>query len=290
MKGEMCMKNIVLIGGDARSLEVIQTLSSSGCKLSVIGFDTYDTLPEQVTALPGSTTDFSKYDVIILPVDGVGASGEVNCPYNSETFTLTKSMLTTAKHCRIFSGITGNYLKKHTAPGQVETIFTRDDVAIHNSIPTAEATLNIAIEHTDTTIHGTPVAVLGFGRVGKTVARLFQQVGADVTALMRSNEEAAKSTVMDMKNAHTDELTERISDFQIVINTVPHLLLGEAVLAEMAPGTLVIDLASKPGGTDFEAAEKLGIQAIHALGLPGKTAPKTAGQILADTIMKMLDE
>ena len=54
--------------------------------------------------------------------------------------------------------------------------------------------------------------------------------------------------------------------------------------------TLIIDLASKPGGTDFRYAEKRGIKAILTPGLPGIVAPKTAGQILANVLAELLHE
>ena len=53
---------------------------------------------------------------------------------------------------------------------------------------------------------------------------------------------------------------------------------------------IVIDLASEPCGTDFSAAEELGITAKKALGLPGKFAPKTAGEILKETVLNILSE
>ncbi|MCT9846916.1 hypothetical protein N7563_22945, partial [Leclercia adecarboxylata ATCC 23216 = NBRC 102595] len=53
---------------------------------------------------------------------------------------------------------------------------------------------------------------------------------------------------------------------------------------------LIIDLASKPGGTDFRYAEKRGIKAILAPGLPGIVAPKTAGQIVANVLVNLLKD
>jgi dipicolinate synthase subunit A len=58
----------------------------------------------------------------------------------------------------------------------------------------------------------------------------------------------------------------------------------------MPPHTLIIDLASKPGGTDFRYAEKRGIKALLAPGLPGIVAPKTAGQIVANVMAQLLKE
>ena len=53
---------------------------------------------------------------------------------------------------------------------------------------------------------------------------------------------------------------------------------------------MIIDLASYPGGVDFAYAEKCGIKAIHALSLPGKIAPKSAGEIIESTILNILKE
>ena len=52
----------------------------------------------------------------------------------------------------------------------------------------------------------------------------------------------------------------------------------------------MIDLASKPGGIDFDAARELGVNTIWALSLPGKVAPISAGQIICDTIHNILTE
>ena len=76
----------------------------------------------------------------------------------------------------------------------------------------------------------------------------------------------------------------------IIFNTVPAPVISRQVLDELAPETLIIDLASEPGGTDFDYASKLGITVVHALGIPGKFAPRTAGEILKSTILSMLTE
>ena len=53
---------------------------------------------------------------------------------------------------------------------------------------------------------------------------------------------------------------------------------------------MLIDLASKPGGVDFSAAKELGIHAVQALSLPGKTAPRAAAEIIKNTIYNMMEE
>ena len=74
----------------------------------------------------------------------------------------------------------------------------------------------------------------------------------------------------------------------ICINTVPHMILDAAILSKMVNFSVIIDIASKPGGTDFAFAREKGLKAIHALGLPGKTVPKTAGEIVSGVLYKLL--
>ena len=76
----------------------------------------------------------------------------------------------------------------------------------------------------------------------------------------------------------------------MVFNTVPALIFDEPRLRALAPSTLIIDLASRPGGVDFAAAAGLGLKTIWALSLPGRVAPKSAGIILKDTVLNILKE
>lgn len=167
-------------------------------------------------------------------------------------------------------------------------LFDRDDVAIYNSIPTVEGTLMMVIQHTDYTIHGSNVMVLGFGRTGMSVARAFQSLGAHVKVGARRSEHIARITEMMFSPFHMQDIEKEVGNIDIVINTIPYLVVTANVIAKMPAHTLVIDLASKPGGTDFRYAEKRGVKALLAPGLPGIVAPKTAGQILANVLSQLL--
>ena len=83
---------------------------------------------------------------------------------------------------------------------------------------------------------------------------------------------------------------DSITDYDIVINTVPALVLTRSELEMMKKDALIIDLASKPGGTDFEAAQRLGRRVVHALALPGRTAPITSGKIIAEAVRNIFIE
>jgi dipicolinate synthase subunit A len=169
-------------------------------------------------------------------------------------------------------------------------LFERDDVAIYNSIPTVEGTIMIAIQHTDFTIHGSNIVVLGLGRVGMSVARTFHALGAKVKVGARKSEHLARITEMGLTAFHLQDIEHSVKDTDICINTIPFPIVTASVISKMPVHTLIIDLASKPGGTDFRYAEKRGIKAILTPGLPGIVAPKSAGVILANVLTQLLKE
>ncbi|OCA86086.1 dipicolinic acid synthetase subunit A [Bacillus sp. FJAT-27225] len=282
---------IAIMGGDARQLEIIRKLTELDAKLSLIGFEQLDHAFTGAQKEKLAEADFSMYDALILPVSGTSMDGHVETIFSNEQVVLTDEILAkTPETCTIFSGITNSYLtgivKK--AKRRLVLLFERDDVAIYNSIPTVEGTIMMAIQHTDFTIHGSNVAVLGFGRTGMSVARTFHVLGAKVKAGARKSEHLARITEMGIHPFHLSEIEKEIRDADIVINTIPHPIVSASVISKMASHTLIIDLASKPGGTDFRYAEKRGIKALLAPGLPGIVAPKTAGQILANVLSQLL--
>lgn len=163
-----------------------------------------------------------------------------------------------------------------------------DEIAIRNSIPTAEGAIQIAMEELPVTIHGSSAVVIGFGRVGITLTRTLISLGADTLVCARSLAQLARAEEMHASTLHISSLATACASADMVFNTVPAIVLTEEILATMGKGSLIVDLASAPGGTDFEAAARFGIKAILALGLPGKVAPKTAGRILADSIPQLI--
>lgn len=282
---------IAVIGGDARQIEVIRKLIEQNAKLSLVGFEQLDHAFSGVVKEKVNELDFSEMDAIILPVSGTNLDGKVETIFSNESVILTKDILTkTPSHCVIYSGISNPYLNSITnmADRKLVQLFERDDVAIYNSIPTVEGTIMMAIQHTDFTIHGSQVMVLGLGRTGMSVARTFQALGAQVKVGARKSEHIARITEMGMKPFYLEQLEEEIKDVDICINTIPVKIVTAKIIAGMPPQTLIIDLASKPGGTDFKYAEKRGIKALLAPGLPGIVAPKTAGRILSNVLSQLL--
>lgn len=284
---------IAVIGGDARQLEVIKSLTENDAKLSLVGFEQLGHSFSGATKEKLEELELDKLDSIILPVPGTNLEGKVETIFSNETVILTSALLTkTPSHCTVYSGISNAYLDgiAKKANRRLVRLFERDDVAIYNSIPTVEGTIMMAIQHTDFTIHGSKVLVLGLGRVGMSVARVFHLLGAKVKVGARKTEHIARITEMGLQPCYLKDLEEEVKDTDICINTIPSKIVTAKVIAKMPAHTLIIDLASKPGGTDFRYAEKRGINALLAPGLPGIVAPKTAGRILANVLTQLLEE
>lgn len=157
-----------------------------------------------------------------------------------------------------------------------------------NALPTAEGALRLAMENTPSTISGSRVTVIGYGYCGKAIADRLYCLDADVTVIARNESSRAVAENCGLKSAPMDMIANIPSD--IIFNTVPTLVLTKPILRQLDRSTLIIDIASKPGGVDFDAAEKLGIKTLHALGIPGKYTPRTAGEILKTTVLSILSK
>lgn len=168
--------------------------------------------------------------------------------------------------------------------------FARPELAVYNAIPTAEGCIGILLQQRTRTLWGAEVLVLGFGPVGQALAVRLSALGAGVTVCARRPEQRALAESLGLRAAPLTALAGLAPAFDTVVNTIPAPVLTEPVLTALRPGSLIVDLASKPGGTDFAAAQRLGCKAIHALSLPAACAPDTAGEAVARTVLTILRE
>ncbi|MUK89863.1 dipicolinic acid synthetase subunit A [Ornithinibacillus sp. L9] len=283
---------IAVIGGDARYLELIRQLKSlSDTEIILVGYDKLEQGFTGLNQMDFGDLEIDQLDVVILPITGTDKEGNVETVFSDQEIALTKEWFEQLNEgALVFTGITNDYLSSVTQDTNTDLVplLNRDDVAIYNSIPTAEGTIMMAIEHTDYTIHSSKVIVAGFGRVGHTVANKFSALGAKVSVAARSTKDLARITEMGLHAIPLDDLADYTNECDILINTIPALVIDKNSIQHLPPHALILDLASKPGGTDFEFAKQRGIKAILSRSLPSIVAPKTAGKILADVITQIL--
>jgi dipicolinate synthase subunit A len=169
--------------------------------------------------------------------------------------------------------------------------FARPELATLNAIPTAEGCISLLLQNRKRTLWNSPVLVVGYGHIGSALAARLCALGAEVTVAARRAEQRALALASGCAEAaDTSALARLTPQFDTVVNTAPARLLTAEVLAAMPAGSLIVDLASRPGGTDFAAARELGLTAIHALSLPAVCAPESAGEFVARTVLEILTE
>src|SRR5690625_39754 len=285
---------IAVIGGDARYLELIRQLRKlSKMETILVGYDKLEQGFTEVKQMNFFDLEPSELDIVILPITGTDHHGNVEVIFSNQVITLTEKWFSELKKSTlVFTGMMNDYLKNVTEKHNVKLIplLERDDVAIYNSIPTAEGTIMMAMRHTDYTIHSSRVIVAGFGRVGHTVANKFSALGAKVSVAASSIYDLARITEMGLTAIPLDRLSQHTEKCDVLINTIPAKVINKDSIQQLPSHALIFDLTSIPGGTDFEYAEQRGIKAILAKSLPGVVAPKTAGKILADVIKQIISE
>lgn len=285
-------RTVAIVGGDKRDLVLMEELARLGAQVLVVGF-------EQIPQLPAGlvqqelTRALAEADAVILPMPGVSDQGVVKAEFAAQPLVLHMEHFSLIKPGTVvLVGIASQYLKSQALQHNLKLLETAelDDIAIYNSIPTAEGAIEIAMRNTSVTLHGSHVLICGFGRIGMTLARMLKGIGAWVHILARKDADLARGEEQGYQVYNYDTVFPILNKIHVVFNTVPYIVLTEKYLKHLQPETLLIELASSPGGIEVQAAENLGLKIIKAMGLPGKVAPQTAGKILGQTYPKLLME
>lgn len=167
--------------------------------------------------------------------------------------------------------------------------FADEALTVKNAVPTAEGALAVAMEHLSVTLHGTPCLVIGFGRIGKLLARDLAALGAEVAVSARRADDLAWIGALGYTPLHTEHLSGTLGVYRVIFNTVPAIVLREALLRELRRDCVLVELASRPG-FDTDAAHLLGLDHVKAGGLPGKVAPETAARAIQETLYRIWED
>ena len=254
-------KQFAVVGGDARQAAAARALARAG--YSVGG-------PEKIAVA----------DYILLPL-----------PLDAARTPLAELLRAARPGTLALGGMLSAEAKAIAAEGvELVDYFARVELTIRNAIPTAEGCIGILMAERSRTLWGSSILLTGFGPVGQALGVRLGALGAQVTAAARRPAQRALAESFGLRSVAIGRLGQLAPAFDTVVNTVPALVLSAEVLARLRPGSLIVDLASRPGGTDFDAAARCGHKAIHALSLPAACAPETAGEIVARTVREMLRE
>lgn len=271
---------IAVCGGDKRMLFAARAFASEGHEVLLAGFDSLVSL----CAIRVCTVDEAadECDCAILPVRPI-MDGHLNAPFASHPIDIA-ALLERIGQKPVFSGCAS--MLRPYAKGKVYDYTDKEDFTLRNAELTAEGAIGLILREYEGAVCGSEILVTGYGRIGKVLSHYLCAMGAKVTAAARNPADRALITENGMTAVDYPDIC--FADYRVIINTVPAMVMDQNAVDKMREDVFIIDLASVPGGVDFNAAQSRDLTYIHALSLPGKTAPLTAGIIIKDTIMNIL--
>ncbi len=278
-------KDILIIGGDSRQLYMSDFLEHEGFNTTIYGLSE---IRKKCTDNLKKSAEAS--DIIILPLPVTKDNKYINSTIPvKESIDEISSMIFNKI---IFGGMinkgTESKFKKNN--NTIYDYFKREDITMLNAIPTAQGILKTMIDNIEYTIHSSECAVFGFGRIARITAQVLKAIGADVTVCVRKSGDIAAAKAFGFDGCYIKDFSNEAQKYDILINTVPALIIDRDILLRVKPDSLIIDVASAPFGVNFACAYELGLKVIQSSSLPGKVAPKTAGEIIGRGIINALKE
>lgn len=169
-------------------------------------------------------------------------------------------------------------------------LIKNEEIATLNAIATAEGSIAEAIYKSNINLHQSKGLVLGYGKCGKVLAAKLHGLGVKVTVCARKKSALSEAYTNGFSIMELNKLEFTIKDFDYIFNTIPTIILDKKLLLSLSSETTIIDIASSPGGVDYDTAKELKLKAYSCLGIPGKISPKSSAEILAKAIIPILKE
>ena len=282
-----------IIGGDLRIVKLAEMLAKEENEVYVYGLEKAIDLKDFKNIKQCDTIKKAIQDVeiVIGPIPFSSNGNTINMPFSGNEVTIREMMHFLNAKVLIAGGITPDvYGMANDEYIEIIDIMKREELAVLNTIATAEGTIQLAIENTNKILHGSEVLILGFGRIGKVLARKLAGLSAKVTCASRKDEDLAWIQAYGHKATNINTIGSNLNKFDIIINTVPHIILTEERLKQVKKDCLLIDLASNPGGIDKKTVKDQNLKFVWALSLPGKVAPTTSAEFIKDTIYNIVKE
>lgn len=276
-----------ILGGDRRQLYVARSLQEDGHTVYLHGLDS---LPgtEEFPSLPVGELA-RRCQVLLLPLPATRDGENLNAPFAKEPIPIDGALATALAGHEVFGGMVEKLRQSSPLWENIplEDYYQREELTVGNAFLTAEGAIALAIEQSPGGLAGSRCLVTGFGRIGKALCMALRGLGAQVTCAARKPWDLAAIRAMGC-NALT--YPSILHAYDIIFNTVPAPVLGEDILSHQGPDTLLLELASAPGGIDRQAAERHHLTVVEAPSLPGRFSPKASGELIKEAVTHILEE
>ncbi len=298
-------KKVGIVGGDFRIEKLVKMLVKDGFEiytyclenLKLKDFDKISNTKVNIRVCNSISELVVNSDIIITSIpltkDGVYVYSEYsNMKVNiADIFTSLENIddIIESNKTIYTTNISKEILNKfNTVETKVKIvdILKIEEFSVLNSIATAEGTLCVAIQNFEKNLQDSNILILGYGRTGKVIANKFKYLANNVACASKNNDELVWIKANGYTCIELENLKNNIDSYDIIINTIPAVILKKDELERISNETLVIDIASKPGGVDEEYIKEYNINYIQALGIPGKVSPVTSAEIIKNIILK----
>ena len=290
-------QKLALLGGDLRQYTAAVMLSRNAWTINIWGLDKSGRGEGSVGYCRSWEEAIADADGVVLPLPASTDGITLNCPFDTSDVRLRlNDLLAKLETGSVIVGgrIPTEFAANAEARGiRVRDYFHSEEFQIQNAYTTAEAAVSIAMNSLDRNLFGARIAITGYGRIAKHLVRLLKSLGAEVTVAARKESDLAwaYSIGCDIIRLGGAEGVSRLTHgYDVIYNTVPHWLFDRDFLEQADPATFLIDLASVPGGVDICAAKELGSNVLWATSLPGKYAPKSAGELIGACVDRIMRE
>ena len=284
------MKRVVVIGGDKREITVARRMLEAGYAVSAFALPAA-ALPDSVqlaTDRDALRQALREADACVLPMPPLRDDARLYSMEEQDVYLDDAIFADAPAGMPIFTGIVTPYLNCIAPQCVAIGLLENESIALPLAEATAEGAIAEAIRLSDGMLYGERALIIGYGRIGKALAWRLDALGMEVVVLNRSDSRAELARDYGFTVGDWSQLTAVAAQCAYIFNTAPALLLTRKQLQWLRPDALIVDLAANPGGTDFNAAAELGVKAVLAGGLPGKYAPRFAGEVMASVYLERL--
>lgn len=281
-----------IVGGDMRQYYLAKSLLKDGHNVLIFGFDKIADKRDEFKKLSLSQVILLS-DYIIFPVPITRDSRNLNAPFSENEIYIDAHMMSLLKNKKVFGGVIIPPIEKHVKNNKFLFYdYYKEDFIIPNAHLTAEGAVKVFLEKSLKSVNKSKCLVVGYGRIGKILCEILKNLGANVTASARNIEDKAfiEQKGYDFVNTNRIIDDKNLKFYDSIFNTVPAPIFNENILTKISYDTILIDLASEPGGVDKKSAKKLNIKFFYELGIPGRYFPKSAGEITKKTIYQIITE
>lgn len=252
-------------------------------RLAFIGGDERMTYAREVVAAGGYTvTNRVSSDLthIVLPLPAFDRPGHITGgPALNEILPYIPGKIVLGGRL----GVQEQYLLSRAE--QVIDLLDDEFLTAGNAEITAEGAIELLLQKLPVTLSGTSVLVIGWGRIGQLLCRKLQALGARVTASARKARDQGLISAMGLRPDKTGLYEHGLSGYRAILNTVPAMVISPEQALSISPSCVYLELASVPGVDPSLISET---RFLPAGGLPGKTAPESAGILIGQTILRLL--